>query len=328
MREIEKISEALFEKIRDRFTDVSLGDDMAQATQDPDEARFFNFDFTIDGKDYGNVTISIIDEMSLKVYFSKNLSKALDDQEKAKWYGFLRELREFAKRNMLSFEPRDITRGTLKIRDIQQVSKADSTYSADEVIGESRMYGTMNRSYESFGPVRIKIAHSKPIVDEVNGARSRNISAVYVENSDMERFKLPFTNLTGARAMARHISAGGMLNDDIGREITKMVNEMTTLRPFLHSMRMRTFEDQEAQDMFESAHEYHALLKDTLKKIKGKKGYERFKEDFTPNLTEEEVDVDSVKEKFVKKVFPDKLSEALPIVYRAHKKMKENKYQY
>ena len=45
-------------------------------------------------------------------------------------------------------------------------------------------------------------------------------------------------------------------------------------------------------------------------------------------MTEEEVDVDSVKEKFVKKVFPDKLSEALPIVYRAHKKMKENKNTY
>ena len=35
MRETDKIAEALFEKIRDRFEDVSLGDDKAKATQDP-----------------------------------------------------------------------------------------------------------------------------------------------------------------------------------------------------------------------------------------------------------------------------------------------------
>ena len=40
MREINKIAEGLFEKIRDRFEDVSLGDEKAKATQDPEKARF------------------------------------------------------------------------------------------------------------------------------------------------------------------------------------------------------------------------------------------------------------------------------------------------
>ena len=44
MREIDKIAEGLFEKIRDRFEDVSLGNDNAKATSDPEKARFFNFD--------------------------------------------------------------------------------------------------------------------------------------------------------------------------------------------------------------------------------------------------------------------------------------------
>jgi hypothetical protein len=136
MREINKISDALFEKIRDRFDDVSLGDENAKATSNPEDARFFNFDYTVDGVSHGNITISVIDETSLKVYFSKNISSELDEEQQDKWYGFLRELREFAKRNLLSFEPRDITRSTLKHRDLQQVSKSDSTYSKDEVIGE------------------------------------------------------------------------------------------------------------------------------------------------------------------------------------------------
>ena len=329
MRETDKIAEALFEKIRDRFEDVSLGDDKAKATQDPERARFFNFDYVVDDKNYGNITISLIDETSLKVYFSKNISHELQDEERDKWYGFLRELREFSKRNLLSFEPRDITRSTLKHRDLKQVSKADSTYDKDEVVSESRMYGTMNRSYEDFGPVRIKVAHAKPITDETRGARSRNIAAVFVENNQGERFRMPFESLIGTRAMARHISAGGTPSDEFGQHICEMVEELNKLRPFVHSMRHRTFEDATTKDMIESAFEYHGLLKNTLKKMKGKKGYNEYKESYSPPLNEtDDFNEDELREKFVKKVFPDRLSQALPIVHKAYNMKKENTNMY
>lgn len=328
MREINKIAEGLFEKIRDRFEDVSLGDENAKATSDPQKARFFNFDYTVDGGNHGNITLSIIDENALKVYFSKNISSELLDEEKQEWYGFLRELREFARRNLLSFEPRDITRSTLKHRDIQQQSNADSTYDKDEVVAESRMYGTLNRSYESFGPVRIKLQHTKPIMDETHGARSRNIAAVFVENDQGERFKLPFENLTGARAMARHVSAGGVPTDDLGRHITEMVGEMTTLRPFVRGMARRTFEDTVTKEMVESAFGYHALLKNTLKKLKGKRGYTEFKESFKPALVEDEADITELKELFVKKTLDERIEQALPLVHKAYTIMKENNNPY
>ena len=85
MREINKIAEGLFEKIRDRFEDVSLGDDKAKACSDPEKARFFNFDYVVDGDNHGNITMSLIDETSLKVYFSKNISKDLDKEQKKEW---------------------------------------------------------------------------------------------------------------------------------------------------------------------------------------------------------------------------------------------------
>ena len=325
MREINKISEALFEKIRDRFEDVSLGDENAKATQNPEDARFFNFDYSVDGKSHGNVTLSIIDEMSLKVYFSKNISQELDSEEKTKWYQFLKELREFARRNLLSFEPRDITRSTLTNRDIEQQSKADSTYEKDEVVSESRLYGTKQRSYESFGPVRIKIQHTKEVAEEVRGSRSRNISALFVENDQSERFKLPFTSLIGARAMARHVSAGGIPTDAIGEHITSLVNEMITLRPFVNAMRTRTFEDQETQGMLEAAFDYHRLLKHTLNKMKGKKGYNQFKENFKPSeIKEQDIDVNDIKDKFVKRVMDERVEQALPLVHKAYQMMKEN----
>jgi len=324
MREINKIAEGLFEKIRDRFEEVSLGDQNAKATQDPEKARFFNFDYTVDGHNHGNITMSLIDETSLKIYFSKNISDKLDDEHKKDWYTFLRELREFARRNLLSFEPRDITRSTLKHRDVQQQSKTDDTYSADDVVSEGKMYGTKKRSYESFGPVRIKLKHNKAVVDEVHGSRSRNIESVFIENADLERFKLPFNNLTGARAMARHVSAGGIPTDDIGQHITEMVKEMTTLRPFVRGMARRTFEDSLTKDMVESAFEYHGLLKNTLKKLKGKRGYTAFKENFTPSETQQEVDVSDLKDLFVKKTLDERIEQALPLVHKAHNIMKEN----
>ena len=330
MREINKIAEGLFEKIRDRFEDVSLGDDKAKATTDPEKARFFNFDYTANDKNYGNITISLIDEMSLKVYFSKNISKDLDKEQRDTWYGFLRELREFAKRNMLSFEPRDITRSTLKHRDLAQVSKADNTYDKDEVVAESKLYGTSKSSYEKFGPVRIIVRHDKPVADEVGGSRSRHIKSVYVENAEGERFKMPFKSLTASRAMARHISAGGTPHDELGQHITEMAVEATKLKPFLNNVRRRTFEDAETQTMVESAFEYHGLLKNTLQRMSGKKGYTKCKEQFTATSTsyipEDDMDIAAIKERFVKRVYNDKMEEALPLVYKAYDMKKNNKF--
>ena len=328
MREISKIAEALFEKIRDRFDDVTLGDENAKATQDPESARFFNFDYTVDGASHGNITISVIDENSLKVYFSKNISSDLDEEEKAKWYGFLRELREFAKRNLLSFDPRDITRSTLKHRDLQQVSKSDNTYSKDEVaLGESRLHGTSRSSYEQDGDVKIIVRHSDRVDPEQRGARSRKIKALFIETADGARIKLPHNNLKYARAMAQHVSQGGQAGDDFGCHITKIAEECGKLRPFKSAMIRRTFEDAETQSMAEAAFEYHGLLNNTLKKMGGRKGYAACKESFiADDVLMDEFDVDALRERFVKRSFNDRMEEALPLVQKAYNMKKSNKF--
>ena len=328
MREINKIAEALFEKIRDRFDDVTLGDENAKATQDPESARFFNFDYTVDGASHGNITISVIDENSLKVYFSKNISSDLDEEEKAKWYGFLRELREFAKRNLLSFDPRDITRSTLKHRDLQQVSKSDNTYSKDEVaLGESRLHGTSRSSYEQDGNVKIIVRHSDRVDPEQRGARSRKIKALFIETADGARIKLPHNNLKYARAMAQHVSQGGEAGDDFGCHITKIAEECGKLRPFKSAMIRRTFEDAETQSMAEAAFEYHGLLNNTLKKMGGRKGYAACKESFiADDVLMDEFDVDALRERFVKRSFNDRMEEALPLVQKAYNMKKSNNF--
>lgn len=325
--EIKKIADSLFEKIRSRFEDVSLGDENAKATQKPEDARFFNFDYVVDGKDHGNITISIIDEKSLKVYFSKNMSEDLTDEERQQWLGFLRELRFFARRNLLTFEPRDITRKTLKYRDVHQLSKDDSTYSKDEVtLGES-WTGTRRSSYERKGPVSIIVRHSKPVDEETRGSRARNIHAIFLETHDGERFKLPENSLKLARAMARHMSEGGSMNDEFGSHILDIAQECSKLRSFKRSMKTRTFEDTETQHMVEAAFEYHGLLSNTLKRMSGKKGYQHCKENFkSDNVLMDEFDIDELKERFVKRVYNDRLEDALPVVQKAYNMKKQNKF--
>ena len=149
MRELDKISAALFDKIRARFDHVNIGDENAQRVTDPESARFFNFDYiSDDGHNFGNVTISLIDEDSLKVYFGSNITNGLDEQQETEWYKFLRGLREFARRNMLSFDVRDINRSNLDLKDIKQQSVSDATYDKEELaIAESKLYGHGNNRF-------------------------------------------------------------------------------------------------------------------------------------------------------------------------------------
>ena len=333
MRELDKIAEDLFDKIRSRFENVSVGDQKAKATSDPAQARFFNFDYVSEqGRNFGNITISLIDENSLKIYFSKNISQELEDSDQSEWFDFLRNLRNFAKRNMLTFDTRDISRSNLKVRDLEQISKSDSSYKTNELdLSESKLYGNTRSSYQTMGPVKLIVRHSDNIDETIHGARTRNIEAIFVETHLGERFLMPFKKLTPARAMARHISNGGQMHDPIGTCITEMVTEMSDLSVFVRSMRNRTFEDAETSGMVEASVERYNTLHKQLTNMRGSKGYRSFAEAFVPDsmIVEDDYDMAALRERFVKKIFDDRLSEALPYVYRAYRNKQmamENNY--
>lgn len=333
MRELDKISADLFDKIRSRFENVSVGDEKAKATNEPEKARFFNFDYVDkSGHNYGNITISLVDEGSLKIYFGKNVTDKLSDEQLDEWYTFLRNLRQFAKRNLLTFDTRDITRSNLQLRDLQQVSHSDTAYKPNEIkVAESKLFGTSRSSYQTLGPTKLIVRHRTNVDENVHGSRARNIEAIFVETHLGERFLLPFKKLTPARAMARHIGQGGCITDDIGQHIVSMVNEMSDLSLFVRKMRNRTFEDAETKTMVEASIERYQQLHSQLNVISGTKGYKNFAESFQPDNTimEDDFDYESLKERFVQKIFDDRLNEALPHVYRAYKNKKlamENNY--
>jgi len=333
MKNIEKISELLFDKIRSRFEHVTLGDEQAKDTTDAEQARFFNFDYISSAKkNYGNITLSLADETSLKVYFSKNLSEKIKGIEQQEWFDFLRGLRLFAKRNLLKFDTRDINRDNLNIRDVEQAAKSSDVFTANEKsVTESKLHGNSRTSYQDMGPVRLVVKHSDVINDEVRGARSRKIDSMFIETTEGERFRMPFKKLSAGRAMAEHISHGGQVHDGLGQHIVQMVDEMSKLGSFVRGTKHRMFEDEETKDMCEAAAERYHELNSGLKKLGGGRGYKEYAESFMPEQPHDTTDIDleSLKERFMKKMFDDRMTDALPYVYQAHQRRQqanENKY--
>ena len=328
MRELDKISEELFDKIRARFDHVSIGDEKAERITDPSQARFFNFDYVdVEGRNYGNVTISLIDENSLKVYYSSNIVNGLDEEQEDSWYSFLKSLKKFARRNLLMFDTRDITRSNLDLKDLKQQGKSDGTYDKDELsaVTESKLYGTSRSSYADVGPHKLIIRHSDHIDPERRGSRARKIEHIFVETPLGERFLLNHTNLHGARATANHLRHGGRFGDEGSELINEMVKEMASMKHFVRSMRNRTFEDQETTGMVEAAIHRYNEVKHHLKRFQGRQGHELLMSmtEQSP-LVDDEFDVDSLRERFVKKIYDDRFNEALPYVYRAYKNRQES----
>jgi len=328
MRELDKIASALFDKIRSRFDSVNIGDDKAQRITDPEQARFFNFDFiSSDGKNFGNVTISLIDENNLKTYYGSNITDGLDEEQSKEWFAFLREIKNFARRNMLTFDTRDINRSNLDLKDIRQQAGSDATFTKDELaISEGRLYGLGNNKRMSFGDVgthKIIIKHRDQINPERRGDRGRQIEHIFIETPVGERFLLDHVNLEGARATANHLRHGGKMFDEGSELINEMVTEMASMKHFVRVMRRRTFEDTETIGIVESAIQRYYEVKDCLKKLQGRQGPELLMNMMvSPGEPINEVDVDELRERFVKKIYDDRFNEALPYVYKAYQNKK------
>ena len=334
MSEIEPIAQGLYDKLKNRFGEIAISDESAKPTSILEDGRFFNFDFKLGSKNYGNVTISINDGDSLKVFFNRRISKKMDEEDRPSWYKFLKALRSFSRRNMLRFDTRDITRSALTKKEIKDMATNVDVYDKSElnqIATESKLYGSKKSSYQKMvaregqNPVKIIVRHAKNIDEEKHGARARNISAVFLETQSGERFKLPFIKLVGARAMARHLMNGGGVGDELGTHIVELVEEMADLGQLVRLMKNKPWENRETKEMMEASVDRYQGVRATLNSLTGPKGYSKFAEAFNPQVKElDEFNADTVKEKFIQQSIPEKLESALPHVYSAHKVWSKN----
>jgi hypothetical protein len=133
----------------------------------------------------------------------------------------------------------------------------------------SKVYGhSLKSSYQKVGECKLIIRHSGAIDETKNGSRFRNIKNVFIENKLGERFAYPYIHVSGARAMARHISNGGIVNDEIAEAIKGLSHDYMGIKKARGMLRKAGLQSE--SDMLQSA------LRDVnsnVKKLAGPRGY-------------------------------------------------------
>jgi hypothetical protein len=315
MKPLNKTANDLFELLRTRFSPVTLGNEDAEVTSDPGDSRFFSFVYKENEKTRGTVSISIIDNRTLKVYFNHDMVDSI--AQPGKWYNFLKTLRFFAKQNLLMFDARDIQKDQLDTRDFAYIKQNDGPYKEDEVeITESKMYGSKRKSKQQFENATLVVYHKKTVDEEVRGSRSRHIDSIFIE-SNGEKFRFPINYLNGARAMAVHVSEGGTPYDNIGQHIIETVKEMRNLSQFARITRKHAMEDEEASNIRNRVVEAYQSIRKDIMRMQNVNNYKQFAESFKPNETTTASDVAQLQEKFTVKVWNKKMDDLLPSVQRA-----------
>jgi hypothetical protein len=329
MEPIQIISQDLFDKIRSRFQNLELGDETGAVTLDPREARFFDFDFVREGIDLGRISISINDSGSLKVFYSQGITEGKDDVTKKIWFDFLKEMRYFAMRRLLRFDTRDVSKKNLDKNDFQFLAKKQSPKEEQmNTMFESRWNGrvTSKTSRRQQGRTQVIVKHKNKVneMSPMDRSKPSNILAVFIQNAEGERFKLPFNFLPLAFALAQHVDHGGLPYDGAGKKLIGMCEEMVKLETFRKQVRSSTLND-DALQITERAIGQLKTLKSQLESLGKRRNYEawiaEFNEDdgeIIPDL--DDVTLETYKSKFTETNFKEELVQYFPIL---HKLMQE-----
>lgn len=318
MNIIEFIAQDVFDKVRGRFTNLEMGDDQGTVTTNPKDARFFDFDFVIEGNNLGRVSVSIHELGSLKIFYSQGITEDVDTVTLTEWYEFLREMRYFAKRRMLRFDTRDITKSNLNKNDFQYLAQ---TGTKENNMNESAMIarGPMT-SMRKLENTRLIVRHSKAVDESQKGARSRNINALYIENADGERFKYPFIHLAGAKAMQRHVANGGRPYDDAGKEIINLSEKVSQLVAFKRHVGHHDGMNQEVNEILERSQTKLNELRKVIESLCGQKYYEQWMSEFKPSEDDgfvlDQATMEDYKDKFTQKNFKEDLAQYFPLIHK------------
>jgi 6-pyruvoyl-tetrahydropterin synthase len=329
MADLSNASNDLFFKLRNRFPKIRLGDENGVTTIDPEAARFFNFRYVDkqSERDYGEITCSLIDGNSMKVFFDTAITERMLPEDKDYWYRFLRELRRYAKSHMLNFDVRDISKDVLSRRDYEFLAKNNpEKKKMKESLEESRVLWQRRGkvSEGNLNNVRIHVVHNERMLENPNN-RLLKVDRIFLVNESGEKFLLPFKSVSGAKAMANHVSRGGNPYDSNGQIISRAVNEMRNLGRFASVTRTRTFEATEANNVIRAAQTVKENLKRHLNRLSNNsRSFNESLEALAEFLGEQVEDVTEVKAWFTQQTYNENLDNYLASAAGAYKKLREN----
>ena len=170
--------------------------------------------------------------------------------------------------------------------------------------GYSPATGSMKTSYIQLPEnTKLIIKHTKGVNEEVRGSRSRNIRALFIENSAGERFRFPHKYLQGAKAMANHVSKGGTPYDAIGESITKLCTEVAQCSQFLRHVRTNKLTNEGNANIVETVKEKLKEFKSTVKSLQTSRGYNNYQVPTTAIVEENDKESVDLTDKFMYNTF-------------------------
>ena len=313
-KNLKPIAKELFGKIRTQFPKIKLGDANSEVTDREEDARFFEFDFVKKGVNLGSISVSISEKDGMIVMYSNEITDGQPDGVARQWYNFLRELREFAKQNMMKFSIRDTSKSNLDKRDYQHLANNNGEGS----MTESKLWGTSKTSYQQMGEAKLIVRHTQPVNYAHAAGRTLHIESIHVENSQGERFKYPVKHLNGARALATHVAHGGTPYDGIGQHITGLSEELNKLRMFKGYVDRNSMVSEAMGNIQTKVYERIDQVKKEIRSLQNQSYYESFAESFTVNEAQEipEDVVNDWIDRLTIRSFNEELKNVFPYIYK------------
>lgn len=313
-KNLSPIADELFGKIRTQFPKIQLGDANSKVTDRPEDARFFEFDFVKRGVNLGSISVNISEDDGMIVMYSNEITDGQPNGVARQWYNFLRELREFAKQNMMSFAIRDTAKSNLDKRDYQHLANNNGEGS----MTESKLWGTSKTSYQQMGEAKLIVRHTQPVNYAHAAGRTLHIESIHVENSQGERFKYPVKHLNGARALATHVAHGGTPYDGIGQHITGLSEELNKLRMFKGYVDRNSMVSEAMGNIQTKVYERIDQVKKEIRSLQNQSYYESFAESFVVNDAKEipEDVVNDWIDRLTIRSFNEELKNVFPYIYK------------
>ena len=275
-----------------------------------DEADVFKFTFTVDGESYGTAFASVDDDTKLSLYYGDDVG------ESPKWLDFVEELKIW--KNLNGF-------GKWEAKDMDQLqgdmTRRKHMRNKDKIAEGYYPMGKRASYSDSIPSVKIVIEHSRTI--EEGEQRYRNINRIFLENQLGERYLLDTKKPGIARVYARHIAEGGKVNDDRWSHIGSLCEEYQKMAGFVRATRNGQF-NESAQQLVNEGLAHYQSLRESLSRLTGKRGYNAYFENWTPQLMEDNVEENNLNELFVQETLDPRIESVMPILNRIHKKVSES----
>ncbi len=292
---IKTVADKTYNLLKGYGFNIDTFNKVGEVVGDPAEAiRFFVEDPNL------LVTLNVPDE-EIRLSISKNTEQT-DKLRK--------QLENLSKDYLMNLDFRVFGR-TLKPSS-ESTDVAKETNMKEEAIKEASLgpvQGSLKTSYQPLDNVKLIVKHSKPVNEEIRGARSRNISKIFIQANE-ERFYFPSKNLQGARAMARHIYNGGVMHDSIGESIVQMCKDFGTLKEFIRYVNKKGLINEDNQEYVTLARQQMDNIRTTFKRVAGVKTYSKAIESITDESNIDIVTEVNLEDHFTETHFDDKVGNA------------------